>query len=372
MRQQRFREGRSLNREGEASERGTGLALVAIVIIFGALAWGADFARNAPGWVFLVVDFFLLALLLVPTLRLQQMLLGGRDWGLLRWWGVGAGLLLALDVATAPAVPQGAVPIFGTLLAYVVSYAILFAATVGASPGRVLTRKGRDADPEGWRRFLPAVPLLIGTFAAYAGGSGIFYALDLTAIRSISEATEVASREGVTGPVEALCVGAVKPEYFAQVSQIIPLLLVALGLERRFFERLMREPVQRALTIFTVLLLCAGEAVAITALPGGNQGCGRVLTYGQEYGAFSLTLSACFIALATLAWALVAPEPRDMVRPPPEQSAQRSAIDSYQGETWMLDSPAGVCAGQVLFEYPATSVLFSKKQLALGVNGAKR
>jgi hypothetical protein len=60
-------------------------------------------------------------LLLVPTLRLQRLLLGGRDWGLLRWWAVGAGLLLALDAATAPAVPEGAVPIFGSLLAYVVS-----------------------------------------------------------------------------------------------------------------------------------------------------------------------------------------------------------------------------------------------------------
>jgi hypothetical protein len=31
----------------------------------------------------------------------------------------------------------------------------------------------------------------------------------------------------------------------------------------------------------------------------------------------------------------------------------------YQGETWMLDSLDGVCAGQARFEYPATSVLFS-------------
>jgi hypothetical protein len=28
---------------------------------------------------------------------------------------------------------------------------------------------------------------------------------------------------------------------------------------------------------------------------------------------------------------------------------------SYQGETWMLDSPEGVCAGQVLFEYRISS-----------------
>ena len=55
-----------MNREGEATERGTGLALLAIVIIFGALAWGGEFAPGVSVWVFLVVDLFLLALLLVP------------------------------------------------------------------------------------------------------------------------------------------------------------------------------------------------------------------------------------------------------------------------------------------------------------------
>jgi hypothetical protein len=36
----------------------------------------------------------------------------------------------------------------------------------------------------------------------------------------------------------------------------------------------------------------------------------------------------------------------------------------YQGETWMLDSPEGVYAGQTGFEYPATSVLFGKRSVA--------
>jgi hypothetical protein len=43
----------------------------------------------------------------------------------------------------------------------------------------------------------------------------------------------------------------------------------------------------------------------------------------------------------------------------PQESAAARWKSIYQGETWMLDSPEGVCAGQVLFEYPATSVLFS-------------
>jgi hypothetical protein len=33
--------------------------------------------------------------------------------------------------------------------------------------------------------------------------------------------------------------------------------------------------------------------------------------------------------------------------------------EGYQGESWMLDSPEGVCAGQARPEYPATSVAFS-------------
>jgi hypothetical protein len=31
----------------------------------------------------------------------------------------------------------------------------------------------------------------------------------------------------------------------------------------------------------------------------------------------------------------------------------------YEGESRMLDSPEGICAGQAGFEYPATSVSFS-------------
>jgi hypothetical protein len=33
----------------------------------------------------------------------------------------------------------------------------------------------------------------------------------------------------------------------------------------------------------------------------------------------------------------------------------------YQGESWMLDSPEGVCPGQTGLEYPATFVPFSNK-----------
>ena len=77
----------------------------------------------------------------------------------------------------------------------------------------------------------------------------------------------------------------------------------------------MQEPVQRTLTLFTVLLLRAGEAIAIATLTSPNQGCGRVLHYWEEYTAFLITPLACLIALATLVWALVAVSPKEAVKP---------------------------------------------------------
>lgn len=149
----------------------------------------------------------------------------------------------------------------------------------------------------------------------FVAAAAIWYQLDLSAIRSLAEARELAGRRGSTGPVEDLCAGAIAPEYFAQLSQVIPLLLVALGIERRFFERLMSEPVQRALTIFTVLLLCVAEAAAIAIIPFPNRGCGRVHEYWQEYMAFGVTILASSIALTTLLWALVVPSPLDGDKP---------------------------------------------------------
>jgi hypothetical protein len=301
-----------LNNRDDQRGRVAGLTLLAIVIIFVLLAWSDEFA--VARWALLLVDFWLLALLLVPTLLLQPVLLGRRDWGLLRWWTAGAVLVLALDAAAPSDLPTISWLVLGEWLAYVVALAILFAATVGASPWRVVTHKGREADPAGWRRFLPGLPLLIGTYAAFVGSS-LWFVLDVAAVRTVGEAVELASREGLTGPINDLCVGAVRPEYFAQVGQVIALLLVAVGLERRFFERLLKEPVPRALTMFTVSLLCVGEAMAISALPSPNEGCGNVLSVRHEYTAFVLTLLACFIALATLVWALVAVLPTSADRP---------------------------------------------------------
>jgi hypothetical protein len=57
-------------------------------------------------------------------------------------------------------------------------------------------------------------------------------------MRTAADPLIVEMSKGVTAAqVDALCGAAVDQEYFAQLSQVIPLLLVAVGLEAGFFAR---------------------------------------------------------------------------------------------------------------------------------------
>ncbi len=60
----------------------------------------------------------------------------------------------------------------------------------------------------------------------------------------------------------------------------------------------------RAVIVFTVVLLVVGEALALSALPEPNEGCGDVLHGLHEYAAFVLTIEAAFIGLTMLVFAL--------------------------------------------------------------------
>jgi hypothetical protein len=148
--------------------------------------------------------------------------------------------------------------------------AILGATTIGVNPWHVLTRTGRKKNPDAWGRFLPAVPLVLSAIVSHFGGL-VWGELDAEAIRTKADAMVFAAREGFAGEIDSLCRGAIRSEYFSNVSQVIPLLFVALGIERRFFERFLREAVQRAITMFTVLVLCIGELLALSVLPSPNQ-----------------------------------------------------------------------------------------------------
>ena len=106
-----------------------------------------------------------------------------------------------------------------------------------------------------------------------------------------------------------ICDPAVAPSYFEQVAQIIPLLLITLGIEFGFFRATLREPAQRAATAATVALMSIGLVCALSTLPWGGDECGEILEAWHEYLTFVVSLQAIFTGLATLMWLLVVTVP---------------------------------------------------------------
>ena len=82
-------------------------------------------------------------------------------------------------------------------------------------------------------------------------------------------------------------------------------LLLALGVEFNFFRRSWRDPVQRAAMIVTVTVMCAALVLALSTLPFDARECDDILAAWHEYAAFTVTLQAVFMALATVLWLML-------------------------------------------------------------------
>jgi len=194
----------------------------------------------------------------------------GASWA---WWAFGSIWVLALD-SFRLLLLQGGIPLLpdlGLLLAYLPGLSALLAFTLDINPIQALRARNVAAASERLDDLMAAVSLVIGTGAAYIG-------------------MRVYGTE----------IGTIDKEYFAQVSQVIPLLIVALGFERRWFEiRAGSHPVRWGVGAYTVLILVIGEALAISALPNDPDEEGGLYEW-HEYTAFAVTLYACFVALSTL------------------------------------------------------------------------
>lgn len=273
------------------------LALVVVFLTFILLAFSGDFVdatldltgREAPPPVILVVDSALLLLVGVVTAALHWPYERVSRRRLLICWSNGALLTLAPDVIWALTIAKDRYHVAVDLWlasVYIASLSVLALAVVGAPPVR---RRHAGGD---WTAFRAVVPLLVGTTAAYLGSTVWGWHLNPLAIR-------FPDRNGD-------CTGGVNQEYFAQLSQVIPLLLVALGIEAGLFRSRTRQTVERSVAILTVLILCIAEALAISALPVSNDDCRQLLSPWHEYVAFVTTLEASFVALAVLFSALLA------------------------------------------------------------------
>jgi hypothetical protein len=130
---------------------------------------------------------------------------------------------------------------------------------------------------------LPALPLIIGAGGAWTAG--------------------VLWNEYIRPEGKAIHAG-VTPEFFAQMSAVIPVLLLALVIETRVLRASTSVPrPRRELNIYVVVVLVLGEAMAISALPVSNDdGEGNELVLGgwHEYIAFNLSVFAVGVALATI------------------------------------------------------------------------
>lgn len=95
----------------------------------------------------------------------------------------------------------------------------------------------------------------------------------------------------------------INQEYFAQISQLIPLLAIAVLIESRVFGMADRRDVEVALRRTLLLVLFLGEAAALLALLGPETR--HVTTWDRwlEYYALLITSYAVFAALASFAWA---------------------------------------------------------------------
>ncbi|MEU8252394.1 hypothetical protein [Nonomuraea sp. NPDC048916] len=163
-----------------------------------------------------------------------------------------------------------------------------------------------------WRRFRVALPLLFGMFAAFFASTMWEHLIEPLNCVANCEAQDPTKE--IWGHV------GVHQEYFAQASQIIPLLLIAVGVEARLFDQLRRGAIERTLILVTVLTLCVGEMLAISAITS------ETLNPWHEYTAFVVTAQACSIALIALLWALARSGRTTGVRWPPARRARRTAM----------------------------------------------
>ncbi|WP_309111355.1 hypothetical protein [Saccharothrix sp.] len=179
---------------------------------------------------------------------------------------------------------------------YVAALAMVLAATFDADPRVLTSRRLRARRPQEWARVRAAVPLLAGTLAAYFATTWWEF--------------QLVAGEGI------------EPEFFAQMSQVIALLLVALCIEVGFYRTAVTDPTQRPMAVLAVSVLCVGEVMALSALTKkGDE------IYGWHmYGSFIATVEACLVAFATLTWVLIIRRPAEAaVEPAPAPLVAGSA-----------------------------------------------
>lgn len=108
--------------------------------------------------------------------------------------------------------------------------------------------------------------------------------------------------------VENGCANEISATYFSDMTNIIAVILLTVGIELAYVRRVAHttDPGRRVAPVFTVLWLCVAEILAFTMLVKADMGprCGLAAVW-HEYFSFVVTAQAMAIGLATVFWLLV-------------------------------------------------------------------
>jgi len=232
-----------------------------------------------------------------------------RLWG---WWWTGVAILIAVDVLRLFPVEAIGLDLL-TATVYAAAMGLTMAASLNADPLALFSTARRVALPTDWARVRAVVPLVFGTWLCYLAASAFVDYFDLRAVRTLDPATadkvaEMPIPEQMA-VLSQLCQGAISPVFFELIVEVLPVLLLTLGIEFNYFRRTLTDAGQRAATAATVTVMAAGLVGALSTLPWDGQGCGDVLSSWHEYVAFLFAVQGVFTGLATLVWLLVASTP---------------------------------------------------------------
>lgn len=234
---------------------------------------------------------------------------GPRLW---RWWWTGVVILIGIDALRLFPLESIRVDVV-TATVYAAAMGVTIAASLNADPLTLLHSGRRVRMPVDWGRVRAIVPLVVGAWLCYLAASAYVDYFDVDTARSLdpgleAEVMELPFTEQMS-VLSQLCEGAISPVFFQQVVGVIPVLLLALGVEFNYFRRTLTDAAQRAATAATVTVMSAGLVGALSTLPWDGKGCGDVLSRWHEYIGFLLAVQAVFTGLATLVWLLVARAP---------------------------------------------------------------
>ena len=194
------------------------------------------------------------------------------------WWGLGAALGVGAHLVLI-ATENNRSGLGNTASIWInLLVSLVFVASITLL---LLSALSEGTTSRGW-----VVPLVIGTFAVMVASALWYPAIDF----------------------DIACGNDVSSTYFSEVTNIMVVLLLTLGVEMNFVRRNAgaRDPGERVAPVFIVMLLCVALALAITMLAKADLGpfCNLGAVW-HEYISFMITIQAMATALATLVWLML-------------------------------------------------------------------